>query len=1832
MSDGAPDDDFDPFAGGPMARVAPTTPAQREVLTAAMLGDDANCAYNEAVAIELVGPLSAERMQRALLDVVARRDALRSSFTPQLDALCVGLGPRIAWRTTDLRSAAPDARRIAIAAAKRALVATPLPLFDGPLLAAHWLQLDEERAELLLVAHHVVCDGWSYRLLLADLATACSDIPFGAPAPSYADFAVEVAATGPSSHIARQLARLSPPPPELDLPTARTRPTRRPFAAEHTVVRLSGDADPARLAARLRATPTAVLFAGLAVVLSRWTGQDDLLLGMPVARQAVDGRRDLLGHGVQIVPVRLTGLARSSFRELVAAAHAAVLDAAELWDFTFGDLVAALGRSGDASRVPLLPVVCNVDAAAAELRFGPATGRALPLPRAFEAFELFLNALPDADGWTLEATYQAALFDEADIVGCLQVLQRVLVAGAAEPEVPVAGIALVDAESPAAAVVHGPVPPEAPSTWWERCLAVALATPRATAVRDGARSLDYAEFVAEVERVARGLLACGIRAGDTVAVALPRSTATVVATAAVQRLGAVLLPLDPRFPTARIAHMLADSGARLQVVASPDAAPGGDVVPTASWDALLAAGERAGTEGAALPQAPNGTAAAYLLYTSGSTGVPKGVVVPHRALANALTSFAERPGFGAADTLLAVTTVSFDISLLELLMPLVVGGCVAVATRDEAQAPDSLAAVLLRTGATVLQATPATWRMLLDDGWSGDPRLRAWCGGERLEPELAARLLPRVRELWNLYGPTETTIWSTVGRVADAARAAELGAPIAATAVAVVDESGGPAPRGFPGELWIAGAGLAIGYHGDPQRTAERFVALPGLGRAYRTGDRARIGADGRIECLGRLDGQIKLRGFRIETGEIAAALRALPGVRDAAVELRTVAADSQLVAFVAADAPPSGWEAALRATLPEYMVPARLQTVAALPRLPNGKLDRARLQIDRDDDATAAERPFVAPRDAAERLVAEAMAELLGLPRFSAEDDFFACGGHSLLAARLAASLNRRSGAALTMRSVFEAPTPAAMAVRLREAAAVQVPITRRAERSWAPVTPAQERMWHIEGLDPTFTGYNLPSAHLLVGPLDAERLAAALAAVVAHQPSLRTTFERGRDGLVQRIHAAGPVAIPPVEDLSQLPEDERERHLQRRLDELAVVRFDLGRLPLFAAHLFRLAADRHVFFFMPHHMVWDGWSFDLLYDAMDRAYTALSLGRAPEFAALPIDHGDFAAWRVQRREAPEHAAAVAALRERLDAFGAVPALPTDHPRRPGMIGRGAAVWLDLDAARAAALHRRAKACAATPFAVALAVFGAALAEIAGADRVLVATPLRGRDGRAEELVMGCWNRLAPLPLAIERSGTFADLVETVRRSAVAGWQSADVDLEDLATERHTGGVLYQALFSYQDVRSRRTRWGDLEHRMIPLFQRGATEDLGLWFVENDRGLSGMLTYNAAVLAEARIDALRRRYLELFDELLARPAVALSGILRRIEPSAVVDVPAPRAAAAEVADDFEWILLQIWRELLGVSDLSIDDDVFACGANSLGAIRCVERFAAWTGVQVQLGEVFRSPTPRALAAALRNRDAQPSAMVIPLQPEGQRPPLLCLVGVQVYRNLARGLGPDQPVFGIYVPEEQALLDGSETVALESIIEAYAAWIATRGFRGPLRLAGLSFAGVVALDVAKRLVQRGIDVDRVVLIDTILPSSVHTKWWYRSARAVYRFGRSVVRRGRAAQGTAAGARPAQHALEFMDDEVDAWSRRFEPVPCPVLLVRALDNPWHAGHRVQSDYGWRSLLGANLTVVDVDGDHYGVLKPPRVDRTTAVIQGFLADGVGRSAPPRSEVAT
>jgi amino acid adenylation domain-containing protein len=554
--------------------------------------------------------------------------------------------------------------------------------------------------------------------------------------------------------------------------------------------------------------------------------------------------------------------------------------------------------------------------------------------------------------------------------------------------------------------------------------------PQHVALRDASRSLTFADLDRHSARVATCLRAQGVRPGDLVGVYLDRTVDLVVGVLGVLRAGAGYVPLDPEFPVDRLAFMVKDAG--ISVVLTERSLR--DDAPERT---LVLVDEAATEAGADLPPVDPG-AVAYVIYTSGSTGTPKGVMVSHRSVVNLLRSMSVEPGIAPDDTWLAVTTLSFDISVLELLGPLVAGATVVVASRDDVMDGSGLLKVLERSRATMLQATPVAWRMLIEAGWGGDRSLKALCGGEALPQDLAQKLVERVGSLWNMYGPTETTIWSTCFRVLDGHRPILIGHPVAETSIYVLDKAMRQQPVGVPGEIFIGGTGVALGYHNRDELTRERFLADPFAGtpgaRMYRTGDIGRYLRDGNLEYRGRADTQVKIRGFRVELGEIEAALAACEGVRQAVVIIhRGPAGDDRLVAFLQMDSTAPSAEtlrSQLGTRLPHYMIPQHFVPTDAYPTTPNGKVDRKAL-ADGLGVLPAVETPYIAPRTPSETLVASTLADILGLERVSADGNFFDLGGHSVLAMRVVARL-RVTAPGIGFRDVFQAPTVAALAARI--------------------------------------------------------------------------------------------------------------------------------------------------------------------------------------------------------------------------------------------------------------------------------------------------------------------------------------------------------------------------------------------------------------------------------------------------------------------------------------------------------------------------------------------------------------------------------------------------------------------------------------------------------------------------------------------------------------------------------------------------------------------------------------------------------------------------------
>jgi len=1011
-------------------------------------------AYNLASAVRLRGALDVAALVASLAVVVRRHEALRTTFAvrgelpvqliapagpvalPLVDLAAVAGAAHLQAGGAPLRGA--ELERLVHAAARRPFA---LDGSGGPLLRVQLLRLGEREHVVLVAMHHAVSDGWSMGVFVQEMtalyaAARRGPRPAGPPAApplplpageldrvlpalplQYADYAVWQREWLQGEVLASQLEfwrrHLAGAPPALEMPTDRPRPPRQTYRGGQEILALPAALREGAeaLSRRLGVTPFMVLWSLFAALLSRYSGQDDLVVGTAIANRRWAELEGLIGLLANTLALRSDLAADPSLEQASLAAREALLGVYAHQDVPFEMVVEALRPERQLSRSPLFQAMVILENAPAGELVLPGLHLAwLAVDEGRAQFDLTLVLLPEpaaaaptaagpavapGGGWQARLEYNLDLFAAATARRLLERYQNLLAAAIAAPRAPLSGLDLLSAaerqellsarNATRAAVPEASLP--------DLFAAAARRWPERVAVACAGEALSYGALAAASDRLARRLRGLGIGPEIPVAVAVERGPRLPVALLAVLTAGGAYLPLDPGHPRARLASMVAaarapvllcDSG----VAAGLPAVPGTAVVALDRLDLTAGAGEA--------PTAwADGENPAYVIFTSGSTGLPKGVVVRRRGLVNFLAAMARQPGFSAADVMLAVTTVAFDIAALELFLPLLTGARIELATREAAADGARLAALAAASGATVLQATPATFRLLLDAGWEGQPALRALCGGEALPAELAASLLPRVGELWNLYGPTETTVWSAALQVAQphgararqeggaaaaaaAPRPVPIGRPLANTEIYLLDRFGrglGPVLPGAVGEIHIGGEGLARGYLGLPGLTAERFVPDPFAGRAgarlYRTGDLGRFRLDGELDFLGRGDSQVKVRGFRIELGEIEAVLGALPEVAACAVVVRAgLPADggSRLVAYVVPPAPAPGapaveapdraaavadgapgpsaalLRAALRERLPDFMVPQLFVVLPALPLTPNGKLDRRRL------------------------------------------------------------------------------------------------------------------------------------------------------------------------------------------------------------------------------------------------------------------------------------------------------------------------------------------------------------------------------------------------------------------------------------------------------------------------------------------------------------------------------------------------------------------------------------------------------------------------------------------------------------------------------------------------------------------------------------------------------------------------------------------------------------------------------------------------------------------------------------------------------------------------
>jgi amino acid adenylation domain-containing protein len=1062
-----------PIRRAPRDRPIPLSFPQERVWFLDQLSQGSNIAYNFQVTIWFRGALDVDALHRTLTEIVRRHEVLRTSF-PAVDGRPVQVihpaGP-VALPIVDLRGLPDEEKRLAVS--ERVVAEATQVAFDvtrPPLIRWTLVKLEDNLHELIQVEYHFVHDGWSFAVMLRELKAIYTAFVAGEPSPlpelpvQYADFAVWqrswMEGEAMDSMLGYWRRKLAGSATDLELPTDRPRPIQSSFAGELRLLRLLPELyqELRDFSRRQRVTLFMAMLAGYYTLLHRYTGQEDILVGTTNANRRMREIEGMIGMVVNSLVLRGDLAGDPTFGELLSRVRDMTVETQAYQDMPLERIVQELRPERQLSRNPLFQVmfhfhdagVPDLDFAGLECGFlvrGNHTSKmdlnVIVIPRAEQRVGLGSASEEDLRA-LLHWEYNTDLFDAATMERMIVCYLNLLAGAARNPSLRLSELPLLTPEEKTELLATGnDTATEVPERLVHQLMEeIATDQPGTMAVSFAGETLSYGDLNARANRLAHRLRRLGVGPEVLVGICVERSPALLVGLLGVLKAGGAYVPLDPTYPADRLAWVLEDSRAAI-LLTERNLATGlpPHLAQILALDAIDLSDES--TEDPPPLATPENLA--YVIYTSGSTGRPKGVAVRQRGVVNFLASMARQPGLGSDDILLAVTTVAFDIAVLELFLPLSVGARIELVGRETAADGPRLAARIAESGATVMQATPATWRLLLEAGWEGGPVLKLICGGEALPPELAHELLARAAELWNVYGPTETTVWSAVQTVSATTvggwRPVPLGGPIANTEIYLLDrfERGlEPVPPGAAGELCIGGEGLARGYLGRPDLTAERFVPHPFANRPgarlYRTGDLVRRRPrEGNLEFLGRTDHQVKIRGFRVELGEIESVLGAQPVVRECAVVVREdVPGTKRLVAYLALRDGLAGGETlaglrtAMRERLPDYMVPYLVE-LPALPLTPNGKIDRRALLAGPAPESATTEE-HVAPRNPVEGVLAAVWAEVLRLERVGIHDNFFALGGDSILAIQ-AVTRSRKRGVHFAPRQILQNQTIAQLA-----------------------------------------------------------------------------------------------------------------------------------------------------------------------------------------------------------------------------------------------------------------------------------------------------------------------------------------------------------------------------------------------------------------------------------------------------------------------------------------------------------------------------------------------------------------------------------------------------------------------------------------------------------------------------------------------------------------------------------------------------------------------------------------------------------------------------------
>ncbi|KMN95960.1 non-ribosomal peptide synthetase DhbF [Bacillus subtilis] len=1492
------------------------TGAQTGIWFAQQLDPD-NPIYNTAEYIEINGPINIALFEEALRHVIKEAESLHVRFGENMDGpwQMINPSPDVQLHVIDV-SSEPDPEKTALNWMKADL-AKPVDLGYAPLFNEALFIAGPDRFFWYQRIHHIAIDGFGFSLIAQRVASTYTALIKGQTAKSRSFGSLQAILEEDTDYRGSEqyekdrqfwLDRFADAPEVVSLADRAPR-TSNSFL-RHTAYLPPSDVNALKEAARyFSGSWHEVMIAVSAVYVHRMTGSEDVVLGLPMMGRIGSASLNVPAMVMNLLPLRLTVSSSMSFSELIQQISREIRSIRRHHKYRHEELRRDLKLIGENHRlfgpqINLMPFDYGLDFAGVRgtthnLSAGPVD-------------DLSINVYDRTDGSGLRIDVDAnpEVYSESDIKLHQQRILQLLQTASAGEDMLIGQMELLLPEEKEKVI----------SKWNETAKSEklvslqdmfekqAVLTPERIALMCDDIQVNYRKLNEEANRLARLLIEKGIGPEQFVALALPRSPEMVASMLGVLKTGAAYLPLDPEFPADRISYMLEDAKPSCIITTEEIAAslPDDLAVPELVLDQAVTQEiiKRYSPENQDVSVSLDHPA--YIIYTSGSTGRPKGVVVTQKSLSNFLLSMQEAFSLGEEDRLLAVTTVAFDISALELYLPLISGAQIVIAKKETIREPQALAQMIENFDINIMQATPTLWHALVTSEPEKLRGLRVLVGGEALPSGLLQALQDLHCSVTNLYGPTETTIWSAAAFLEEGLKGVPpIGKPIWNTQVYVLDNGLQPVPPGVVGELYIAGTGLARGYFHRPDLTAERFVAdpygPPGT-RMYRTGDQARWRADGSLDYIGRADHQIKIRGFRIELGEIDAVLANHPHIEQAAVVVREdQPGDKRLAAYVVADAAIDTAELRryMGASLPDYMVPSAFVEMDELPLTPNGKLDRKALPAP-DFSTSVSDR---APRTPQEEILCDLFAEVLGLARVGIDDSFFELGGHSLLAARLMSRIREVMGAELGIAKLFDEPTVAGLAAHLDLAQSAR-PALQRAERpEKIPLSFAQRRLWFLHCLEGPSPTYNIPVAVRLSGELDQGLLKAALYDLVRRHESLRTIFPESQGTSYQHILDADRAC--PELHVTEIAEKE----LSDRLAEAVRYSFDLAAEPAFRAELFVIGPDEYVLLLLVHHIVGDGWSLTPLTRDLGTAYAARCHGRSPEWAPLAVQYADYALWQQEllgNEDDPNSliAGQLAFWKETLKNLPDQLELPTDYSRPAEPSHDGDTIHFRIEPEFHKRLQELARANRVSLFMVLQSGLAALLTRLGAGTDIPIGSPIAGRNDDALGDLVGLF--INTLVLRTDTSGdpSFRELLDRVREVNLAAYDNQDLPFERLvevlnpARSRATH-PLFQIMLAFQNTPDAELHLPDMESSLRINSVGSAKFDLTLEISEDrladgtPNGMEGLLEYSTDLFKRETAQALADRLMRLLEAAESDPDEQIGNL----------DILAPEEHSSMVTD-----------------------------------------------------------------------------------------------------------------------------------------------------------------------------------------------------------------------------------------------------------------------------------------------------------------------------------------